>query len=134
YVSGSSNDLEEVLAKGIVPDIFRVVNIDHADHRIAEYDMDFALDDLIEQFNFDLDAIDPALVQFLRNQNPEGKITALPYNKTVWATFYNKDIFDTFDVPYPTDGMTWNEMPDLAKQVTGERNRVQYRGLSVDIP
>src|SRR5699024_6378615 len=35
---------------------------------------------------------------------------------------------------YPEDGMTWDEIIDLAAEVTGERNGVQYRGLHIDIP
>src|SRR5699024_1865084 len=33
--------------------------------------------------------------------------------------------------PYPTDDMTWEEVIELSKKVTGERNGVQYRGLHV---
>lgn len=133
YLFGDSNSLEELIADGTIPDIFRVVNIGHVKF-VAEYEMDYPLDDLIEKFNFDLDTIEPTLIEYLRNQHPEGKLVGLPYNRTIWGTFYNKDIFDAFGQDYPTDDMSWDEIIELAASVTGERNGVQYRGLDVAIP
>lgn len=133
YIHGTSLDFEELIAEGSVPDLFRVENLLHV-KSLAEFDMDFPLDDLIEKYSFDLDALEPNLMEFIRRQNDDHKILALPYNQTVWGTFYNKDVFDQFGQAYPEDGMTWDEIIDLAAEVTGERNGVQYRGLHIDIP
>src|SRR5690625_5205516 len=133
YVHGTSLDFEELIADGTVPDLFRVENLLHV-QSLSEHDMDFPLDDLIEKYSFDLETLEPNLIEFIRRKHPENKLLALPYNQTVWGTFYNKDIFDLFGQPYPEDGMTWDEIIDIAAQVTGERNGVQYRGLHIDIP
>lgn len=46
-----------------------------------------------------------------------------------YVLLYNKDIFDVFGVDYPRDGMTWEEVIDLAREVSGEMNGVKYQGL-----
>src|SRR5262249_24395576 len=46
--------------------------------------------------------------------------------------YYNKDIFDRFAVPYPKDGMTWDNAIDLAKKLTRSDGGVQYKGLTID--
>jgi multiple sugar transport system substrate-binding protein len=42
---------------------------------------------------------------------------------------YNKDLFDKFGVPYPKDGMTWDETYELAKTMTRKEGETQYRGF-----
>src|SRR5699024_3311593 len=48
-----------------------------------------------------------------------------------WVLYYNKDIFDTMGVEYPEDDMTWSEIIALARDLTQEREGVQYRGLDI---
>lgn len=48
-----------------------------------------------------------------------GQTYGLPYRKSNWMLYYNKDLFDQFKVAYPSDDMTWNEFRELAKQVSG---------------
>src|SRR5690625_204579 len=83
YIHGTSLDFEELIAEGSVPDLFRVENLLHV-KSLAEFDMDFPLDDLIEKYSFDLDALEPNLMEFIRRQDDDHKILALPYNQTVW--------------------------------------------------
>lgn len=58
-----------------------------------------------------------------------GSLFALPFGYNFYATFYNKDIFDKFAVPYPSDGMTWNDAIALGKKLTRMENGIQYKGL-----
>lgn len=48
--------------------------------------------------------------------------------------FYNKDIFDKFGVPYPKDGMTWDDAFELAKKITREDGGTKYVGFLVHTP
>lgn len=50
-----------------------------------------------------------------------GEIYAVPYIRNMFPVLYNKEIFDYFDVPHPEDGMTWDEVIELSKKVTGKR-------------
>ncbi|WP_374017918.1 extracellular solute-binding protein [Paenibacillus thiaminolyticus] len=79
-----------------------------------------------------LGVINNGIVEIQRALDPDGTglLYGMPIEGTQKALYYNKAIFDKFGVDYPRDGMTWDEIQDLAKQVTAERDGVKYRGLS----
>ena len=126
HVSSNWRDIEEnVFAKNLEPDIIMTSVTKHY------LDMDLLADHtpLIEKHNFDLDSLDQSILTYLTDMSNEGELNGLPYIRPEYALVYNPDIFDLFGVEYPTDGMTWDEVIELAKKVTGERNGVAYRGL-----
>ncbi|NLJ16382.1 MAG: sugar ABC transporter substrate-binding protein [Clostridiales bacterium] len=49
--------------------------------------------------------------------NDDGSIYALPKTKSSWYIFYNKEIFDEANEPYP-EQLTWDEYAELAKKLT----------------
>lgn len=53
----------------------------------------------------------------------------MPYWMNFNALYYNKDIFDRFAVPYPEDGMTWDQTIELAKRLSRTDNGIEYKGL-----
>jgi len=61
----------------------------------------------------------------------DGKLYGLPVSNITMALYYNKDIFDKFGVPYPKDGMTWDELVELSHRVTRVDSGKQYVGLGV---
>ncbi len=48
----------------------------------------------------------------------DGTIYALPYDYGALTLFYNKNLFDKYDVPYPDKDMTWDGFLERAKQLT----------------
>ncbi|MDR2939128.1 MAG: extracellular solute-binding protein, partial [Clostridiales bacterium] len=59
----------------------------------------------------------------------DGKTVALPARTDYYVLFYNKDIFDAANVPYPTNDMTWQEWEELCAQLTsGEGAEKIYGG------
>ncbi|WP_281358964.1 extracellular solute-binding protein [Litoribacterium kuwaitense] len=48
----------------------------------------------------------------------DDEVLGLPYRKSNWMMYYNKDLFDEKGVDYPSDDMTWSEFRELAKQMT----------------
>lgn len=48
----------------------------------------------------------------------DGSSYGLPYRNSVSLLIYNKDLFDERGVAYPTADMTWEELNDLAEQMT----------------
>src|SRR5690625_1996906 len=70
------------------------------------------------------------LITDFGNTLDDVNIPMFPVNIDNSAMLYNKDIFDLMGVDYPEDGMTWDEVIDLAKEVTREVDGVQYRGLA----
>ncbi|MFE5320480.1 ABC transporter substrate-binding protein [Paenibacillus sp. NPDC056579] len=79
--------------------------------------------------NIDLNRFDPLYINALKEYSEKGEVYGLPYYRQANALYYNKDIFDKFGVPYPKDGMTWEETIELAKKVTRQDGGIQYYGL-----
>ncbi|GIN71498.1 hypothetical protein J14TS2_19730 [Bacillus sp. J14TS2] len=126
--SGSGREeLEEVFAKDLNPDIIFEISPDNMEYFGLEYD----LDELIEKHGYDVSHINPVYLDAIRAKDPDRRLLGMPYEIVNWVLFYNKDIFDTFGVDYPTEDMTWKEAIDLASKVSGERNGVHYRGLDL---
>lgn len=128
-----ASGFDEAFAAQEVPDILLAHN---GFDVLKEYDMDFALDDLIEVNAYDLNRFREGLVEIAKSRDPygEGKLYGLPFEDMLLGLYYNPEVFDLFGVDYPTDGMTWDEILVLAKQVSAERNGVNYRGLTFATP
>ncbi|MDR2257654.1 MAG: sugar ABC transporter substrate-binding protein [Treponema sp.] len=47
-----------------------------------------------------------------------GEVYALPFRSDFWLIFYNKDLFDAAEVPYPSNDITLDEYDALARKVT----------------
>lgn len=129
-LSVDAQNLEETLSKGIIPDIVLAHNGLEVLH---EVDMIYPLDEMVESNNFDLSKYRNGVIDAVKARDPEGKnrLLGLPAEDVMVALYYNKDIFDKFGQPYPKDGMTWNQVIDIAKKVTGEMDGIKYRGLSL---
>jgi len=126
HVQSGSGELEEnVFAKDLKPDIMMTSVSDY----LLDIDLLLDLNPLIEQFNFDINRLEPGIMGYLEEMSNDGELNGLPFIRPEYALVYNPDIFDAFGVPYPTDDMTWDEVIDLAYEVTGERNGIEYRGL-----
>lgn len=84
---------------------------------------------LIQKHRFDLGRLVPGVVDTVKSYSDKGEFLLMPFELNNNAIFYNKNIFDKFGVPYPKDGMTWEEMLDVAKKVTRKDGGVQYLGF-----
>jgi len=127
----NAEELDKLFAKGEVPDLMLMTE-DFS--LLKEKDLLFPLDDMMKQFDFNIDKLRPGTVEQIRARDPEGqgRMIGIPVEDNAVALHYNKEIFDKFGVPYPKDGMTWDEIVDLAKKVTGERDGVKYRGFALN--
>ncbi|MBD2846968.1 extracellular solute-binding protein [Paenibacillus sp. IB182496] len=73
------------------------------------------LDPLIERDNYDLEGVVPGLIDYIREQS-DGRLFGLSPSFYSQAVFYNKDLFDNYGIPLPTDGMSWEQMLQLAQR------------------
>jgi len=64
-------------------------------------------------------------VSEFRSFAPDLALYALPFGRIPEGLFYNKAIFDEFRIPYPSDGMTWDEITEIAESMNSER----YSGI-----
>ncbi|MDF2724462.1 MAG: family 1 extracellular solute-binding protein [Paenibacillus sp.] len=119
--------LEEMITAGDFPDFVLTTYPRITIHR----DMGTAYDltELVTKNKMDLTKFDPQAIETARMYGSKEKIVAIPYSLNFLATFYNKDIFDTFGVEYPKDGLTWDDAISLGKRLTRMSNNIQYRGL-----
>ncbi|RKN84594.1 ABC transporter substrate-binding protein [Paenibacillus ginsengarvi] len=85
----------------------------------------------IKKFKTDLSKYNPDAIGAIKTFSDKEDMLALPFRMNVPALFYNKDVFDTFGIPYPQDGMTWEEATVLAGKLTRKESNVQYYGLLV---
>ncbi|WP_169090312.1 ABC transporter substrate-binding protein [Paenibacillus sp. PL91] len=123
---------EEVLSTH-VPDIIYSSSSSH--QRIVRTGAYEDLRELIKRHKFDESRIKPILYDYIKEitKDKGGEIYAIPFNANQHVLYYNKDIFDKFGVPYPTEKqLTWDEVLDIAAKLTRTENGVNYIGLSVD--
>ncbi|MNW41591.1 Bacterial extracellular solute-binding protein [compost metagenome] len=73
------------------------------------------LNNVITDDAFNLEGMNQEIIGFLR-QSGGGKLYGLPPYFGNHGLFYNKDLFDKYNIPYPQDGMTWEEVFQLAKR------------------
>lgn len=87
---------------------------------------------LAKEYDFDLDRFDSGALNAIRSISDNQELYAAPYAANLNALYYNRDIFDKFAVSYPEDGLTWEEVTEIAKRVTVVENESHYRGLDTD--
>lgn len=83
--------------------------------KLAADGMLLELDPLINKNDFKEEDIYPGLLQSLRDRTG-GKLYAIGPRFSSQAIYYNKDLFQKHGVPFPTDGMTWSNVLELAKR------------------
>jgi len=75
----------------------------------------YDLSPLISKDHFDLDNLLPASTDYLRIKG-DGKLYGLAPTFSSSVLFYNKDLFDKYKVPYPSERMTWEDLVRLAQR------------------
>lgn len=89
------------------------------------------LDGMIQQDAFSLEGVLPAAIDQLRWMG-DGKLYGLAPAFMEDAIYYNKDLFDEFGLPYPREGMSWDELLQLAGQFpTGGAAEDRVYGLQL---
>ncbi|MDF2723564.1 MAG: extracellular solute-binding protein family 1 [Paenibacillus sp.] len=94
--------------------------------------LDYDLTNLVKQQHFDLSRVQSDYITALADGTGRKDMIGLPIFGLNFALFYNKTVFDRFAVPYPKDGMTWEQARDLAVRLTRNESGVQYYGLWAD--
>ncbi|MEF3304995.1 ABC transporter substrate-binding protein [Paenibacillus sp. GYB003] len=132
WINLTETSLDKVIATGVVPDIVQsaspIINV-YTDLGLADN-----MEPLIKAHKFDTSRISKVGLDAVKITSGNDYLIGLPWTISFNATYYNKDIFDKFGVSYPKDGMTWDEMRELAIKLTRKEGQTQYRGLEPDVP
>ena len=68
------------------------------------------------------------------NLRIDGRIYMLPYRKSAWAVYYNKEIFDRAGVAYPAEDWTWEDYTETARKLTSGTGKDKiYGSMSFEI-
>lgn len=126
---GKGNDIADLVTAGTTPDIYWYV-YNRFPNKIQSLGLEYDMSDLIKKYNFDMKRLDQASLQSLDQYTGGKGVYGFPFVASTSVMYYNKDIFDKFGVSYPTNGMTWDEVYNLARQLTRSADGVNYRGLA----
>lgn len=77
-----------------------------------------ALDDMLAAANVDLNAYNGLAENF----NFDGKQYCLPLRSDYYIMYYNKDLFDAKNMPYPTNDWTWADFEQMAMDLADPAN------------
>jgi multiple sugar transport system substrate-binding protein len=124
---GKGMQPEDLLAAGDFPDILFSSN-----GKIPYLTGLGVLADLnsqVKKNNTALTRFEPDILNVIKNYAAGGEVYALPFSRNFSPLFYNKDLFDKFGVSYPKDGLTWNDVHDLAQKLSRSDGGVNYRGF-----
>ncbi|CAG7619234.1 ABC transporter substrate-binding protein [Paenibacillus allorhizosphaerae] len=125
--SGTGAMPEDLVAAGNIPDIVFTPS-----PRLSNYyklGIPYDLTEMVKRQATDLNKFDSVVLDNIRQYASKGELLGLPYTVNYAALFYNKDLFDSFGVKYPVDGMDWEQTLDVARKMTGMQNGKQIRGL-----
>lgn len=128
--SAKGMQYQDLIGAGKIPDIV-LESSTNVSTLIMRNGLQYDMTELLQKHKFDINRIDPALPQVIRNYG-DGKLYGLPFMGSSYLMFYNKDIFDTFGVPYPKDGVNWDETYELAQKLTRSDGGVQYNGFQAE--
>lgn len=122
---GKGTYLPDLVAAGQIPDM--ILGGFYNQARNDELGVVTNLDELISKAKIDMSQYPSALTETFKLYRSNWY--ALPLYLNIAALWYNKDIFDKFGVPYPSDGLTWQEAIELGKKLTREDGGVKYMGF-----
>lgn len=126
YLAGGK--IPEMLAAGQSIDIV-FASIGASPTHLIENKLEYDITPQLKTFNYNLGQLEPSMVDIAKQLAGGTGMYGLPVYTPPSAIYYNKDLFDRFGVPYPLDGMTWDQLYELSKSLTRTESGVPYYGL-----
>ncbi|RKN70114.1 ABC transporter substrate-binding protein [Paenibacillus ginsengarvi] len=120
--------IPELLAAGVSLDLVKVSGASFYS-LMADNKLESNVADLVKLYGYDMNKLYPAIREQMEGFGKNKEIYGIPNATVSVALFYNKDLFDKFGVAYPKDGMTWDDIYDIAKKMTRQDGGVQYMGF-----
>ncbi len=108
------------------PDIVMLQPEQYAD--LAKDGRLYDLSKLTSDESFDIEGLLPGMVEYLTELS-DGKLYGLSPSFYSQVVYYNKDLFDEYGVPMPTDQMSWDELLELAMRFPTDGGDERIYGL-----
>lgn len=122
-----SNDLPEMIATKQRFDIY-FATIGNFENNVFPHEFQYDMTELIKKHKVDLNRLDPTILEGAQKSSG-GKMYGLPIETNTLVLYYNKSLFDKFAVPYPKDGVTWDEVFEMSRKLTRTEDGVAYAGF-----
>ncbi|MEF3306327.1 ABC transporter substrate-binding protein [Paenibacillus sp. GYB003] len=129
YIPDKGSTLDDLMLTGQTFDI-HWDSIGVLAKPLLNYNFQYDMTELIKKHQIDLSRIEDMPLDAMRKLS-NGGLYGLPVTNNNLALFYNKDLFDKFGVSYPKDGMTWDEILELAQKMSRTEGGVGYIGLGM---
>ncbi|CAG7607773.1 hypothetical protein PAESOLCIP111_00994 [Paenibacillus solanacearum] len=125
--SSQGKTIENMVSSGEFPDLIYASSFDTIRYTglslLADLNANF------KKYNFDLGKFEQSAINEVKLYADNGQFYMMPLFMNFASLYYNKDIFDKFAVPYPKDGMTWEEVLELSRKITRSDNGQDYYAL-----
>src|SRR5690606_22109022 len=113
---GPEDDYQEMLTKFIEDEQPDILMIDSSQYEEFARDGKIAsLEPYITKDKFDLEGLVPGMIDFMKEKGG-GEVYGLSPQFYSQAVYYNKDMFDQYNIEYPTDKMSWEGLLQLAQR------------------
>ncbi|WP_158606655.1 ABC transporter substrate-binding protein [Paenibacillus ginsengarvi] len=127
------NSLPELVARGETPDLIRT-DVPNLKNNYLDLKLGTDLNEYVKKLKVDLSRLNAPFVQEMIDAGQTGALYGIPYAPYFpMVLTYNKGLFDKFGVPYPKDGMTFDETYEIAKKMSRTDGGTVYRGFSANI-
>jgi multiple sugar transport system permease protein len=125
---GSAEDfntkLQTMMAAGVTPDVFYLGSENFSKFAVsghlAKIEPLIAADVAAGRETIDLDDYFQSTIDNFRfdgDRSGRGDLFGIPKDFTTWGFYYNKDLFDQAEVPYPKDDWTWDDFHAAAQAI-----------------
>ncbi|MDF2722011.1 MAG: extracellular solute-binding protein family 1 [Paenibacillus sp.] len=101
-------------------------------YSIKQFGLETDLQEQIKLQNFNTNVFEPNVLAHALSTNSESKLYGLPFTMNRYGNYYNKTLFDKFGTAYPKDGMTWDDVYELAKKMSRVDAGVNYYGFTAE--
>lgn len=125
--AATGTSIAEMFASGTKFDIF-YHGTNHFVNQILEHELAYDMTDLMKKHNVDISHLEPSPTDSLKNMF-NGELYGINITLGGSLIYYNKALFEKFGVSHPRDGMTWDEINDLARVMTRSEGQDRYFGM-----
>ncbi|CAG7609592.1 hypothetical protein PAESOLCIP111_01186 [Paenibacillus solanacearum] len=128
--NGKGQEIADLVTAGTIPDIIRT-DVPNLRNNYIDLDLAEDLNPYVKKHQYDLNRFNKVFIDEIVDAGRTGALYGLPVPPYFpHVLYYNKDLFNRFGVPYPKDGMSFDEIYELAKKMSRADGNNIYRGFS----